>query len=418
MAQRVLDIFYEISKIPHCSYNTAFLLEYITNFALLNGYEVSVDDAKNILARRNNPKICLQSHYDMVCIGDTDNLEIVIDKNYISAKNSTLGADNGIGVATMLALMEEKSDAEFLFTNDEEVGLIGAKNLKLDIKSKVILNLDSEEEDGIFIGCAGGFDFEAKIPLKHTICLQNLKKITTKNFLGGHSGIEIDKNIPNAIKELLFFIKQNDMRMHYISGGERRNSIPVNVQAIVYTTNDICPTHNFLIEDFDDNDIDLYDCSKLSSILLSFPTGVRSWNKEFGIPNDSINLATIKIENDIAVLNISGRSMDNESLEKLKIETKEFFDGCEIKISDEYPAWRPENTEFAKKVLQIYSQENKNAQLKVIHAGLECGVLKNVLKGTDAVSIGPNIFLPHTKNEKVEIDSIFRVFKIIKKIIK
>lgn len=417
--QRVLDIFYEISKIPHCSCNTASLLKYIANFALLNGYEVFVDNAKNILARLNNPKICLQSHYDMVCIGETDNLEIVSDEKYISAKNSTLGADNGIGVAIMLALIEEKVDAEFLFTNDEEVGLIGAKNLKLDIKSKAILNLDSEEESGIFIGCAGGFDFEAKIPLEGcSVKPKRLKKISTMNFLGGHSGIEIDKNIPNAIKELLFFIKQNDMKLLHISGGERRNSIPVNAQAIVDARSDIYSTHNFLVEDLNDGDLTLYDCSKLSTFLLSFPTGVRSWNKEFGIPSDSINLATIKIENDIAILNISGRSMDNESLEKLKIETKEFFDGYEIMISDEYPAWRPENTEFAKKVLQIYSQENKNAQLKVIHAGLECGVLKNVLKGVDAVSIGPNIFLPHTKNEKVEINSIFRVFKIIKKIIK
>jgi len=424
--QRVLDIFYEISRIPHCSGDTSKVKEYIVKFALLNGFKVITDESGNILARLSNPQVCLQSHYDMVCIGDANNIEIVLEKNLIRAKNSTLGADNGIGVAMMLALIEEKKDAEFLFTNDEEIGLIGAKNLKLDIRSRCLLNLDSEEEGKICIGCAGGFDIKVKIPLKKYSknskkpqdAPLKVKKVITRNFPGGHSGIEIDKNIPNAIKETLFFIKENNMTLLNLSGGERHNSIPVHIEAVVESEEEVESTEFFLVEEANKSeDAPHYYCSELASVLLSFPTGVRSWNSEHGIPQESVNLAMVSIADDVAIIQISARSMDNIAMKKLEIETREFFKKYEVRISDGYPAWKPQNSSFAKKVLEIYQQEAKEAQLSVIHAGLECAVLKEILGEIDAVSIGPNIFLPHTKKEYVEIDSVFRVFNIVKKII-
>ena len=151
--------------------------------------------------------------------------------------------------------------------------------------------------------------------------------------------------------------------------------------------------------------------------MASFPTGVRSWNKEYGIPHDSINLALVSIENDTAVVEISARSMDNESLKKLELETREFFKGYRVEVNDGYPSWKPELTEFAKKVLEIYRETDGSCEIGVIHAGLECAVIKEKVGEIDATSIGPNIFSPHTDREYTEIDSIGRVYEIVKRIV-
>lgn len=413
--KRVLEIFETMASIPHCSGNTHELKAYIETFCRKNGFDLLTDAAGNILARKPSSKICLQSHYDMVCIGRYENLEVIREGNTLKANGSTLGADNGIGVAMMLALIEAGADVECLFTNDEEIGLIGAKNLDLDIQSPCLLNLDSEEEGTVYIGCAGGFDFKAHIPLTKVNTQTPLYEITTHGFPGGHSGVEIDKNIPNAIKELLFFIEENDLELLYLTGGERHNSIPVHVRAVVSGK---MPQGNGHIKvETSDEQVPGYDCRELARLLSAFPTGVRSWNKEYDIPHDSINLAMVGIKNDTAVVEISARSMDNRSLKKLETETRSFFKGYRLEVNDGYPAWKPELTEFAKKVLSIYRESDKNCKIGVIHAGLECAVIKDKASHIDATSIGPNIFSPHTDREYTEIDSIGRVYEVVKRIV-
>lgn len=414
--KRVLEIFEALTAIPHCSGKTEALRHYIETFCREQGFSTATDAAGNIIARKTSPKICLQSHYDMVCIGNYENLRVVKGGNILKADGSTLGADNGIGVAMMLALMESQAEVECLFTNDEEIGLVGAKNLDLEIQSPYLLNLDSEEEGKVYIGCAGGFDFKAHIPLKRLDLHGDFKTIRSQGFPGGHSGVEIDNNIPNAIKEAVLLALENDMEVFHISGGERHNSIPVNTRMVVSGHEMGWESPDFTSEDAEAS-FPLYDCGELLRLLAAFPTGVRSWNREYKIPHDSINLAMVSIENDTAVVELSARSMDNTSLKKLEWETREFFKGYRVEVNDGYPAWKPELTEFAKKVLDIYKATNGSCEIGVIHAGLECAVIKDKVGTIDATSIGPNIFSPHTDREYTEIDSVGRVYEIVKKIV-
>ncbi len=414
--KRVLEIFEALTAIPHCSGKTEQLRHYIETFCREQGFSTATDAAGNIVARKSSPKICLQSHYDMVCIGDYEKLRVVKEGNILKADGSTLGADNGIGVAMMLALIEAQYDIECLFTNDEEIGLVGAKNLDLEIQSPYLLNLDSEEEGKVYIGCAGGFDFKVRIPLKKVTTGMPLQAIITKGFPGGHSGVEIDRNIPNALKEVAFFSLENEIEVLHIEGGERHNSIPVNARAVVASGELPSATPDMLLESLSEAPA-LYDCSELIRLLAAFPTGVRSWNREYGIPHDSINLAMVSIENDTALIELSARSMDNRSLKKLELETREFFKGYQVEVNDGYPAWKPELTDFAKRVLKIYKETNGSCEIGVIHAGLECAVIKEKVGEIDATSIGPNIFSPHTDREHTEVDSVGRVYEIVKRIV-
>ena len=153
-----LDIFKKICTIPHCSHNTSKMRDFIEEFCLKEGCFVEIDTAGNILARKGYPKVCLQAHYDMVCIGKAPDIEVYEEDGFLKAKESSLGADNGIGVAIMLLTASKFDDIELLFTNDEEIGMLGARDIKLTLKSNKILNLDTEEEAKVYIGCAGGVD--------------------------------------------------------------------------------------------------------------------------------------------------------------------------------------------------------------------------------------------------------------------
>jgi len=186
----ILEHFKSITAIPRCSYDCARMKAYIKAFALSQHFSVQEDEFGNILCQKGNPTICLQAHYDMVCIGDTSKIELVQDKHILKAKNSTLGADNGMGMAIMFACMEEYEHLECLFTSDEEVGLIGASGFKMPLASSCLLNLDSEEEGEICIGCAGGVDVIATLKLDFLPLLSTEKiyEISACDFPGGTLG--------------------------------------------------------------------------------------------------------------------------------------------------------------------------------------------------------------------------------------
>ena len=387
--KEVLENFIKITKIPHCSGNTKEIKEFLIIYAKKLGYEVLSDDAGNIVARKNGPKICFQSHMDMVCVGDAPKVEVIEEGGYLRAENSSLGADNGIGMAVMMYLMKKYDDLEFLFTNDEEIGLIGAKNLSIDIKSKYLLNLDSEDDEVILIGCAGGVDVKVKYPLKKEKIKGTLGKISITNLPGGHSGVDIDKNIPNAIVELIHKIDS----LAFIKGGERRNSIPVNAYAL---------------EVFEgEEDIEIYDNEYLK-FLRKMPHGVLEFDFEFKIPSKSINFALIEEDNII----LSARANTNEKLKEIKEYIKIKTLGCEVSFEDEYPAWKAEKSDLALKLKEI-----TNAKLEVIHAGLECGILKEKFPNVSMASYGPKIENPHSIRERVNIKSIGKVIENIEKLL-
>ena len=413
--QKIIDNFLEITKIARCSFKAEKMELFLIEFAKKHSYSVHVDSTKNILISHNNPKLCLQAHYDMVCIGDAPKIEPVIDGNILKAKNSSLGADNGIAIAMLMQLMKEKAPLEFLFTSDEEVGLIGAKNLELKIESDKLLNLDSEEEAKVYIGCAGGID------LKLTKELQSLKEdgnfyeLAITNLPGGHSGVDIDKNIPNAIVELAKFINNSGAKVAAFSGGERINSIPVNAKALVVSKNPL--QSNGAIE--------VTPASKESATnfnigdLLNLPNGVLEYNSDFDVVETSANVALIELLENNVTIELSLRSLDTQKLMDLAESIQKEYEakGYSVELNDKYPGWKPKINQFTKSVEAAVKEVYKECELKVIHAGLECGILSEKLPNVQMASIGPNIYYPHSIGEYVEIDSVARTYDVVKEVI-
>ena len=421
----VLEIFKEITKIQRCSGNHKAFIEYMKEISKKLEYACLVDEANNILCKKenSNSNIVFQSHYDIVCLNDFCIPQIIEDDTTLKAIDSTLGADNGIGCSYMIALMYKNFDGEFLFTSDEEIGLIGANALNLPINSKYMLNLDSEEEGKICIGCAGGVDIIAKNSNKKIVPnIENLDlyEISISNLQGGHSGVDIDKNIPNAIKLIVKAIKECEGKLLDINGGERINSIPANVKAIIASKKTPQKTHdNMKIERINTKSehLNIYD-DEIINFLYNFQNGVRDFNKELNVVQDSINLALIKTNIDEIVIEFSARSMNNENLKELKEKTKKDLinNNFYVETYGKYPAWSPDINDFTSKVLNIYKTFDKNASLEAIHAGLECAIFKDKFPDLKIASIGPTIKFPHSKKEFVYKKSVENVFEVVKKI--
>lgn len=422
----VIDIFKDICKIPHCSRCTEELKDFLISFSKDCGYSVETDMAGNVIARSKNSKVTLQAHYDMVCIGRAPNIEPIEKDGWIFAKESSLGADNGIGVAIMLFLMQKRVSADFLFTNDEEIGLIGAEALTLRLDSPYLLNLDSEELGKVYIGCAGGED----IFLKKGVEWESAPDFGNWFLLessgpGGHSGVNIADNIPNAITEIAKVIYENpEMRVAYIKGGERINSIPRYAEAVVWLPDGIALyNRNSYVRSTTFSNTPakiLKDGRKIAVEIVSFPHGVREWNTSLGLPHTSINLAKVEIEEEEIYISLSGRSMSNDKLSSLTMQTVAWWEllGYSCTTDGKYPAWKPEVNEFSKRVLEIYKSKVSNAEYSAIHAGLECALFAQKYPNLKIASIGPTILDPHSDRERVEIDSVFKVLDVVESLLK
>ena len=422
----VIEIFKEITLTPRCSGTYHPFIEYVKSFAYKYDYNISIDSTNNILCRKENSetKICLQSHYDIVCLVDETIPQILEEDGFLKAENSTLGADNGIGCSYMLNLMKEGKDCEYLFTSDEEIGLIGANNLNMNIRSPYMLNLDSETEGEVCIGCAGGIDIFATIDQKNII--ENtegyeLYEISIGGLAGGHSGVEIHKDIPNALKILANEIKACEGLVLDINGGERINSIPVNAKAIVASkTQPKLHDENIKIEKIHNSGehFNIYSDSVVK-FMNSFENGVLEFNNELKVVETSINLAKIDTTINEVKIELSARSMDNDKLkniiDKTVLELKEL--GFSVITSGKYPAWKPDVNSFTNMVLDIYKKHSPDASLEAIHAGLECAIFKDKFPNIKVASIGPNIFSPHSNAERVEIQSVENLEKIVNEIV-
>jgi len=423
--QKILEHFKTITATPRCSYDAGAMREYIKAYATRLGYIVSEDEFGNVLCKKGAPKVCLQAHYDMVCLGDVSTISLVQEGNILKAKNSTLGADNGMGMAIMFDCMASSSHLECLFTSDEEVGLIGASHFSMPIFSDFLLNLDSEEEGEICIGCAGGVDIISTLKLDFLPLLENEKiyEISAKDFLGGHSGVDIDKHIPSAIKLLFRELSKHDVKLISLSGGERRNSIPKHATALIASKKEIKlvdkSLHVKLMESFPCKAI--VQSKTIIKALNAFAQGVREWDSLLHIPSISINLGVLGLKDDVLRIDCSARAMDDESLDILCDETFCFFEalGFDVVKEGRHGAWKPHIGAFARKVQEIMQKEYKEVPLNAIHAGLECGVLiASQAKKIEAVSVGPTIRYPHSLREECDLDSVEKMAKIVKEIIK
>ena len=499
---RFLGYFEQICSIPHCSYQAQKLGEFLLEFSKSRGFDTKIDESFNIHAIKGKPKICLQAHYDMVCVGEAPKIELENDGEFLSAKNSTLGADNGIGLAIIMDIMDEAQDLEVLFTSDEEVGLIGANAFAGEICAPALLNLDSEDDSEVIIGCAGGLlaefrrEFEScELGLgelfsssvsehfgtgllsnesSHSTsaknCTQNNSnlnanyyELSCEGLEGGHSGMQIAKNIPNAIKELAHFAKNHGANILAISGGDRDNAIPTWAKALVSASSklqskglvkakklDLLGAKELFAKLCDDDlknpiimksnsaDFTKRENSRnsriplLNDFLLALPHGVLGWDEGLGLPKTSANLAivrtslTSKDENARIAFSVQiyARSSSQEELAKLKnsYEAISELAGFQSSFGASSMPWEPEQSEFATSVLNALQKYRPNAKITAIHAGLECGCLSAKMKQKGkklvACSIGPNISGAHTINERCEIKSAQIIAQVVRDVLK
>jgi dipeptidase D len=451
----VWKYFEEICKIPRCSKHEEKIAEYIVNVAKNLGLEVERDEIGNVLVRKgangyeNAPMITFQSHMDMVCEKNKDvehdfskdPIQPYVDGEWVKAKGTTLGADDGIGVAISLALMETKDikhgPLEFLFTVDEETGLTGAFNLKKGfIKGELLINLDSEDFGVIYIGCAGGGNSTIKLPLKYENVNGKGFRIIVKGLRGGHSGVEIHKGRANAIKLLARILYNINARISSVEGGDKHNAIPREAIAEVMVEGDIKEKIAEMEKEFrnefsasdPDIKIEVEECNiekvldresneKLLKMMMALPHGIIAMSQEVeGLVETSTNFATIKTD-DVAEVVMSSRSSINSALDGLmqSIRCIGELAGAEVEEGSRYPGWKPN---LNSRLLQIasdafkelYGEEPKKL---AIHAGLETGVIGDITGIDEIISIGPQIEHPHSPDERVNIKTVQEFWKYL-----
>jgi len=418
----IIDHFEAIASIPHCSGDAVALWRYLIAFAQKSGYSVQTDGAGNILASRGEPTVCLQAHYDMVCMGRAPEIETHEKGGCLHARDASLGADNGIGIAMMMALMEEGVEAEFLLTSDEEIGLIGARALDLVPRATRMLNLDSEDEAEVYIGCAGGADIVAAVPDERVAGEGRCYEVAVRGLPGGHSGVDIDKKIPSAIKVLATYLHEEGVeQLATIIAGERRNAIPANAVAIVRSQSALQSRGDVTVRELEERP-DVYSRSRaIIGYLYRFTQGVRRRNEALGIPQSSINLAMVNDAYDPEgfTIEVSARAMSADDLEVLVAETVSEMEmaGFPAHIEDKYPAWKPEENAWTRLVGEEMEAEFGSSKTMAIHAGLECGVLSQKFPQMQFASIGPTIRYPHSTRECVELASVERTYRVVRSIV-
>ena len=465
--EKLWQYFYEICQIPRCSKKEEKIIAYLLDFGKKHQLETISDDVGNVVIRKaaspgkeNKPSIAFQSHVDMVCEKNADvefdfskdPIVPYIDGEWVKARGTTLGADDGIGVATQLALLVatdiDHGPIECLFTVDEETGLTGAFALKGDmIKSKILINLDSEDEGEIFIGCAGGKDTLGSLAYKTEAIPSGMSAVKVKisGLKGGHSGDDIQKGFANANKILIRFLwnmlNKYSIRLHSIDGGNLRNAIAREAEAVVLLDSDkvdqliqdaaqlhkdvlveLKVTDNGVIveaakTDMPENVIDLDSSKALINTAYAMPHGVIAWAQD--IPDfveTSTNLASIKMEDQHFILTTSQRSSVESAKENICNMHASVFTigGFSYEHGDGYPGWTPNpQSEILKVTVEQFKKQFGNEPIvRAVHAGLECGLFSENFPGLDMVSFGPTLRRVHSPEEKLLIPTVNRFWTL------
>mgnify|MGYP006324410269 FL=1 len=464
--------FGEILSIPRPSKHEEKMTEYLVNWAKERNLEYVSDEIGNVIIRKgatkgkeNSPWVCLQSHIDMVCEKNSDKdfdfekdaIVPKIEGEWLKADGTTLGADDGIGVATALAILDandiEHGPIECLFTVDEETGLSGAEALSADVlKSRILLNLDSEDEGEIFIGCAGGIDTVAKLPYdKEETPDAPAFKIMVKGLKGGHSGDDINKGLACANKILNRILwsldKEMDLRLSCFEGGNLRNAIAREANATFVVAQADVELMKEIVEKFavdlkyefrttePDMEITLSEAEKpafvvdmlsqdnLLNVLYACPHGVLAMSREIpGFVETSTNLASVKMKEDHFFITTSQRS----SVESAKyaaayrVESCFLLAGADVEHGDGYPGWAPNpESKILKIAVDAYKKLfNKEPIVRAIHAGLECGLIGEKYTGMDMISYGPTLRGVHSPDERLEIKTVELYWKHTLEILK
>lgn len=466
--KKVWEYFQAISNIPRESGNEEGVRAYLISWAKERNIEVKTDKIGNVIMFKEGAKgkdpICLQGHMDMVCVkreGSThdftkDPIEVVLDGNYIRAKDTSLGADNGVAVAFALALLEENDPQmpplEALFTVCEESKLLGANNVEADlIRSRKLINIDSEEEGIIYIGCAGGLQInvEKKVKLKEIDKDSVHLKLSISGLLGGHSGGEIHKERANANKLLARIMHRFPIySLTDIQGGTRSNVIPSSAYATFVVDKEDEETIKIIVENITadiKNEYKIQDpgititlerledmpkeaiknktsVAFIEAIYLA-PNGVQAMSQSVkGVVESSNNIAIISYKDGKLTALSSTRSLVESAKEETALRVGAAFElmGFKVIYNDSYPSWAPNtNSTLTNKVVEEYKNyTGKDAVVTCIHAGLECGIINSLVPGMDSVSIGPNLFDVHSVNEHIEYDSAVRTMGFLRHLLK
>ncbi|MDP1675241.1 MAG: aminoacyl-histidine dipeptidase [Bacteroidota bacterium] len=464
----VWKYFAEISRIPRPSKHEKAISDYIVATAAKLGLESKRDKFLNVVVKKKatpgkeqTPMICLQGHLDMVPEKNKDKvhdflkdpIELVRSGNFLMANGTTLGADNGIAVATNLAIMEDAAlvhgPLEFLFTVDEETGLTGANNLKPGfLESKTLMNLDSEELGSLFVGCSGGRNTIGKWKLS----LENAPrgfvslKLIVKGLKGGHSGLEIDKGRGNSIKvinRVLIALEKVGARLSSVEGGNKSNAIPREAEAVIFVPkkdlkkaaklvelwngivraelSSVEPDLQLIIEEVQVKKAKVL--KKAAQLILlktiaSLPHGVLKMSADIKeLVETSTNVAIIKTEkNTIELITSQRSSVASETDEALQTMNAIFtLGGAKVIHTEGYPGWKPN---LASPILKVAKESYKQLygtypEVKAIHAGLECGIIGEKYPGMDMVSFGPTMEGVHSPDERIHIDTVEKFYNFV-----
>lgn len=470
----VWHYFEEICSVPRPSKQEERMTEWLLNFAREHHLQAKRDNIGNVVIKKGATKgyhdrktVVLQSHIDMVCEKNSDKvfdfekdaIQPVIDGKWVRADGTTLGADDGIGVAAQLAILADKTiehgPIECLFTVDEETGLTGAFALKKGfIMGDILLNFDSEDEGEIFIGCAGGGDTTATFNLKFQDTPKNsiAYELTVRGLKGGHSGDEIDKNRSNSNKlvtRILYLpVEKMNAQLFFMDGGNKRNAIPrecmahfvipQSMEAKFLThfnqiSNDI---KQEILEHEPQVTIEIKKLplpktvwqkafqKKIIQAMYACPNGVIEMSTKLkGLVETSTNLASVKVvDNNKLVVGTSQRSSVETAKEDIMMRIESLFKlaGAKIYHSDGYPGWNPNpNSDILKTTVKCYKKLfGKEPIVRAIHAGLECGLFLEKYPKLDMVSFGPTLKMVHTPEEKIEIETVEKFWKLALEILK
>ncbi|HLN21888.1 MAG TPA: aminoacyl-histidine dipeptidase [Bacteroidales bacterium] len=466
--KQVWNYFHEITRIPRPSKKEQRIIEYMRDFGKKHNLETLVDEVGNVIIKKpatkgmeNKKGVILQSHLDMVPQKNSDKkhdfekdpIETLIDGDWVKANGTTLGSDNGIGVAATMAVLASKDlqhgPLEALFTIDEETGMTGVFGLKGGLlNGEILLNLDSEDEDELCVGCAGGIDVSATLDYNEEKAPNGYVayKVYVKGLKGGHSGVDIALGRANSNQLMAQFLMQAGsdfaIRLSEVSGGDLRNAIPREASSVVLVEDSKTKKFEEFVKRYDsvykaeysDTEPDLlFACEKTTT-----PEKVMAKDAQFMIvravfvcPNGVVRMSQsisglVETSNNLAIVKAKAGKFEAHCLTRSSVDTAKEATAwkiaavfhlirADVKLTGGYPGWKPN---MQSPVLKVTSDvfkrlHGKEPGVKAIHAGLECGLIQGVYPGLDMISFGPTIKYPHSPDEKVHIPSVGRFWDFL-----
>lgn len=458
----VMRFFEEMCAIPHGSGNTKAVSDWAVQFAKDRSLRYRQDELGNVVIWKkaspgyeDHPTVMLQGHLDMVCVNDTDvehdfekdGLKLRIEDGFIKATGTTLGGDNGIAIAMAMAVLDDDTmphpPIEALMTVDEEVGMLGAVGLDgSDLNSKYLINIDSDVEGYLTVGCAGGARSGITLPVtasaaEGAVCTLNLDGLT-----GGHSGIAINKGYGNANKLMADCLNTlGELRLVNVEGGTADNAIPNTASATIVVPADkaervkaaaeswasyakaSCPNDPGFTFTFESKTgaaeaLSTEESKKAVDLLLAVPNGIQSMNPDMPeLVQTSLNLGMVSLTDGKLSLTFSLRSGVAKEKDDLAASLRAISEkfGADYRQSGDYPAWEYQSESVLRDTMvRIYTEQyGEPPVVETIHAGLECGILMSKVPGLDAVSCGPTLLEIHSSRERADIASIQRTWKYL-----